>query len=229
MNREFENLDDERIDLEELEKIKKEPDNQLEDKKKIIEDQPVFKNRDIRRKRREKREHFNEPEPIYFENEFGKDVYPLELYAGFFRRFFAFLLDALIGGALGKIVIDTIFVIFRIDSSLVVYGLLKTLITLLYFTLSTYLNDGQTLGKMIFGLRVVSLDGNKLTLPQVLTREFFGRFIHTYGILIVLYILTAFTERKQNLSDLLADTSVIDLSKEKAYKIGKIDVEEYSY
>ena len=70
MNREFENLDDERIDLEELEKIKKEPDNQLEDKKKIIEDQPVFKNRDIRRKRREKREHFNEPEPIYFENEF---------------------------------------------------------------------------------------------------------------------------------------------------------------
>lgn len=228
MNKEFENLEkNEKEKIEEI--IREDFKDDSEESKELIEDQPVFKNRNIRRERKQKRDHFKGSESIYFEDEFGKDFYPLELYAGFFRRLFSFLLDALIGMALANIIVDGILVILGIEVSLVIHGLLRTLITLIYFTVSTYFNDGQTIGKMVFNLRVVSLDGKKLSISQVLVREFFGRFIHTYGVLFVLYILTAFTERKQNLSDLLADTSVIDLSKEKAYKIGKIDQEEYSF
>lgn len=116
---------------------------------------------------------------------------------------------------------DSILAITGINPSLKIYGILSTLIFLSYFTISTYLTDGQSLGKMMFSLKVVKLDGSKLDLTTVIMREFVGRFIHTYGILAILYILTAFTEKKQNLSDLFADTSVISLSKENAYNIGK--------
>lgn len=222
MNREFENLDLQREeDKLTSEEIKKEP---IVTKR--VEDSEIPENKEVtveKRVRRRDKKFYREEDPIYFENELGKDIYPLEIYAGFFRRFFSFILDLIIGSAVASIFVDGLFSFTGLNVSNTVYGLLKTLLLLLYFTISTYMTNGQSLGKMIFGLKVVSLDGNNLTLPQVITREFFGRFIHTYGILFLLYIMTGLTERKQNLSDMFADTSVIDLSKEKAYKIGQID------
>lgn len=222
MNREFENLDLQREeDKLTSEEIKKEP---IVTKR--VEDSEIPENKEViveKRVRRRDKKFYREEDPIYFENELGKDIYPLEIYAGFFRRFFSFILDLIIGSAVASIFVDGLFSFTGLNVSNTVYGLLKTLFILLYFTISTYMTNGQSLGKMIFGLKVVSLDGNNLTLPQVITREFFGRFIHTYGILFLLYIMTGLTERKQNLSDMFADTSVIDLSKEKAYKIGQID------
>lgn len=158
---------------------------------------------------------------VYSVEEIENEYYPRVFYAGFFIRFFSFLVDSLIAGLIVKILLDSILAITGINPSLKIYGILSTLIFLSYFTISTYLIDGQSLGKMMFSLKVVKLDGSKLDLTTVIMREFVGRFIHTYGILAILYILTAFTEKKQNLSDLFADTSVISLSKENAYNIGK--------
>lgn len=179
-------------------------------------------------KKEKVRDQVKENYPLYFENEFGKDFYPKELYAGFFRRFFAFVFDAMVGTAAAGIVVNLIFNLFGFESKGLYTGL-STFFYLLYFTLTTYFTGGQSLGKMVFNLKVVSLDGNPLTFPQVVTREFFGRFIHTYGILFFLYLLVAFTERKQSLSDIFADTTVLDLSKEKAYIVGQIDRQSYIY
>ncbi len=149
--------------------------------------------------------------------------YPNEFYAGFFIRFFSFLLDSIIAGAIVEIVLDPILSITGMSVSLKIYGLLSTLIVLLYFTISTYLTKGQTIGKMVFGLKVVKLNGEDLDFVTVFIREFVGRYIHTYGVLVLLYLITAFTDKKQNLSDLFADTSVIVLSKENAYNLGKAE------
>lgn len=179
-------------------------------------------------KREKIRDQVKENYPLYFENDLGKDFYPKELYAGFFRRFFAFVFDSMVGTACASIVVNLIFNLFGLESKALYTGL-STFFYLLYFTLTTYFTGGQSLGKMVFNLKVVSLDGNDLTLPQVVTREFFGRFIHTYSILFLLYLLVAFTERKQSLSDIFADTTVLDLSKEKAYMVGQIDRKSYIY
>ncbi|MDO5028852.1 MAG: RDD family protein [Bacillota bacterium] len=168
-------------------------------------------------------------ENLYYQDEFGKDHYPKELYAGFFRRLFAFVLDSIIASAFAGIFVNLILKFLNLDNYDLVEKILSTFFYLLYFTGSTYISGGQSLGKMIFNLKVVSLDGQKLSLAQVLTREFFGRFIHSFSFLFLLYILVGLTERKQSLSDILADTGVIDLSKEKAYIVGQIDQESYIY
>lgn len=158
-----------------------------------------------------------------YREDFEKEIYPKELFAGFFIRMFSFFVDSIIAGGIVKILLDSFLNLTEIYASPKIYGLLSTFIVLLYFTISTYVTNGQTIGKAIFSLRVVRLDGEKLDLVTVIIREFFGRFIHTYGILFLLYLLTAFTEKKQNLSDLFADTSVINLSKEEAYNLGKVE------
>lgn len=156
----------------------------------------------------------------YSEEEAKYEYYPRELFAGFWHRFFAFLVDASIAKAIVSIVLGILVGFTGFETSEKIYRLLSTLITLLYFTLSTYFTGGQTLGKMIFALKVVRLDGGKLDFVTVFIREFIGRYIHTYGILAILYILVGLTEKKQSLSDLFADTSVISLAKENAYIAG---------
>ncbi|MFG0317349.1 MAG: RDD family protein [Planctomycetota bacterium JB042] len=69
---------------------------------------------------------------------------------------------------------------------------------------------GRTLGKAVFGLRVVSLEGAAPGLPASLTRSvllFLDVFL-TRGLLGTM--LVVFTRRRQRLGDLLAQTMVID-------------------
>ncbi len=69
---------------------------------------------------------------------------------------------------------------------------------------------GRTLGKRVFGLRVVSLEGAAPGLPASLTRSvllFLDVFL-TKGLLGAMLVL--FTRRRQRLGDLLAQTMVVD-------------------
>lgn len=126
--------------------------------------------------------------------------YPDYFYSGFFIRLFAFTVDLITIGAINRILF------FYLDS-----GPLKTYITLIvylaYFILMTKLTNGQTLGKMVFGIRVISLKEEKLSWTTVIVREGFGRYLQR--VLFVLYFLTIFTRFKQHVVDLLTDTSVI--------------------
>ena len=132
------------------------------------------------------------------------------LYAGFWTRFWAYLLDLIVIGSINRMIINPVF--RALDVSLIEDGIFSpvsiatAIVFYLYFVLMTkYL--GQTLGKMVFGLKVVELDGKGLTWGTVIFREWIGRFIS--ATIMVLYVVVAFTKKKQGLHDLFADTTVI--------------------
>ncbi len=66
---------------------------------------------------------------------------------------------------------------------------------------------GQTLGKMVFGLRVISLKHDQLTWSDVLFRDWIGRIIN--NIFMPLYILVVILPENQGLHDYFADTTVV--------------------
>ena len=63
-----------------------------------------------------------------------------------------------------------------------------------------------TLGKMIFGMKVTDLNGNRISFGRATGRHF-AKWISGM-ILCIGYIMVGFTERKQGLHDLLAGTLV---------------------
>jgi uncharacterized RDD family membrane protein YckC len=132
------------------------------------------------------------------------------LYAGFWMRFWAYLLDLIVIGSINRMILHPVF--RALDVSLVEDGIISPMgvttavVFYLYFVLMTKFY-GQTLGKMVFGLRVVELDGNKLSWGTVIFREWIGRYIS--ATLMILYVVVAFTKKKQGLHDLFADTTVI--------------------
>lgn len=134
---------------------------------------------------------------------------PKFAYAGFWIRLVAYILDSLVVTAIASIINGLIFSNFLINLpfGLGVYELIRWIIMFFYFTLMTYYNKGQTLGKMMTGIRVVSTDSEKLGLWQVLTREVFARYIEEK--IKILYLIVAFTEPKESMADMLADTLVI--------------------
>ena len=126
--------------------------------------------------------------------------------AGFWIRTVAFLFDAAVAAAFASIFASPITAFFLTDGSLAAKAI-SGFFFYLYFVLSTYLTNGQTLGKMMTGIRVIHPDEPRLSLTTVVIREGFCRLIQTTFLL--LYIITAFSERKQNLGDFLSDTFVV--------------------
>ena len=137
---------------------------------------------------------YEEIKPITYHN------YPEFMYAGFWMRFFAYLLDVLIISGL-----QGAFLFFLKAGTLKTY--LSLAIFLAYFILMTKLNKGQTLGKMVFGLRVICFREENLSWSTVIVRELFGRYLQK--VFLILYILVAFTPKKQHVVDLLTETSVL--------------------
>ena len=126
--------------------------------------------------------------------------------AGFWIRTVAFLIDAAVAAAFASIFASPITAFFLTDGSLAAKAI-SGFLFYLYFVLSTYLTNGQTLGKMIAGIRVIHPDEERLSLTTVVIREGFCRLIQSTFLL--LYVITAFSERKQNLGDFLSDTFVV--------------------
>ncbi len=158
--------------------------------------------------------------PQHLEGEYNQ--FPNFFYSGFFIRMFAFLIDSILAAALSRVIVDTAFrflIPSATTSTTTYYQLAQIFIFLVYFTVLTYATNGQTIGKMIFGIRVVSFYEPRLKLSTVLIREFFGRFIYTYAWLAALYGIAAFTNRKQHLIDLLTDTTVVTENLIKAYEM----------
>jgi uncharacterized RDD family membrane protein YckC len=63
-----------------------------------------------------------------------------------------------------------------------------------------------TLGKMIFGMKVTDLNGNRISFERATGRHF-AKWLSAM-VLGIGYIMVGFTERKQGLHDLLAGTLV---------------------
>lgn len=131
-------------------------------------------------------------------------------YAGFWMRFWAYLLDLVVIGSVNRLLINPTFRALDLDLnafSIFAPVTIATAITFYaYFVLMTKY-FGQTLGKMVFGLKVVPLKGNRLSWGTILFREWIGRFISTT--VWISYAIVAFLPKKQGLHDLFSDTSVV--------------------
>jgi uncharacterized RDD family membrane protein YckC len=101
-------------------------------------------------------------------------------FAGFWMRFWAYLLDLIVIGSIERLIINPLFRILEIPlvefNMFAPISIASAVIFYLYFVLMTkYFH--QTLGKMVFGLRVVDLKSDKLSWGTILFREWIGRFI----------------------------------------------------
>jgi uncharacterized RDD family membrane protein YckC len=131
-------------------------------------------------------------------------------FAGFWMRFWAYLLDLIVIGSIDRLLIKPIFRLLDVplmETNLFAPISIATAITFYaYFVLMTKF-FGQTLGKMVFGLKVIGLGEERLSWKTILFREWIGRFISST--IVIGYIITAFLPKKQGLHDLFSDTSVI--------------------
>jgi uncharacterized RDD family membrane protein YckC len=136
-------------------------------------------------------------------------------YAGFWMRFWAYLIDILVIGSLYRILIYPAFRWLDLPltggSMFSLKAVLTAIIFYSYFLLMTRFFS-QTLGKMIFAIQVVPKElEEKLSWTTLLFREVVGRFISK--VLFIGYIITAFTSEKKALHDIFADTRVIHTRK----------------
>lgn len=139
------------------------------------------------------------------------------VYAGFFVRLSAYLIDwiivgaallliripvwiASIGGITGFILKDFIFQYSVYD---IVLYLLKTA----YFVLMTYFT-GSTLGKKLLQICVVSAEERKPTFFEIVFRESVGKFLSAL-VLYVGYFMIGGDKQKRGLHDILSDTYVV--------------------
>ena len=153
----------------------------------------------------------------------GGDV----VYAGFWKRVAAYLIDAFVVGVAAQIVQMLLMAVFfglnmgsfasspeTMFSSasgiafLVSVYLFPLAIQAAYYAAFHASSKQATLGKMAVGIKVVRGDGRRITLARGIGR-FFG-FLLSGLILAIGYLMAAFTERKQGLHDMLCDTLVVD-------------------
>jgi uncharacterized RDD family membrane protein YckC len=131
-------------------------------------------------------------------------------YAGFWMRFWAYLLDIIVVSSINGIVVKPIFNAFdlaQVDELFSPFWFVTALTFYGYFILMTKF-FGQTLGKMVFGLKVVSLNGTPLSWSVVLFREGIGRYI-AKTVLFIGYLIVAFLPKKQGAHDYFAETAVV--------------------
>lgn len=139
-------------------------------------------------------------------------------YGGFWLRVLAYVIDAIVLNvaffAIGKIVgIDMMPIDpTKLDAAedlpnMGRFELIALVVTWLYFALMESSPRGATVGKMALGLRVVDDQGNRISFARA-TGRFLAKFVSGI-ILLIGYLMVAFTERKRGLHDMMAGTLVI--------------------
>lgn len=159
---------------------------------------------------------------------------PLQ-YAGFWKRFVAYLIDSLIIG----IVIGIVFMVFgglfglgmmssdiqlneqtmemeepaamligAMFGAIMLFALVSTVAQWLYFALMEASSNQGTLGKMAMGIKVTDVNGYPIGFGRA-TGRYFGKLL-SGAILMIGYIMAGFTERKQALHDMMAGTLVVN-------------------
>ncbi len=139
------------------------------------------------------------------------------VYAGFFVRLTAFILDKIIVG-LVLIVLRLAFMVFlsgsvsdilarKVFFSVSLSDAIIYLLTAAYFVLLTYYTGG-TVGKKMMKIRVVSAEDRQPTFFEIAFREIIGRYLSAF-ILYIGYLIIGAGSQKEALHDHLADTRVV--------------------
>ena len=103
------------------------------------------------------------------------------------------------------------------------FGFLFYFEYLMYFLLMNTYAGGQTFGKKLIGIKVVSIDGKKLHLGDHLIRMVLriGEVDACFGIVAIL--LSAITERNQRVGDFAANTVVVNARPRSKFTIDDIN------
>ncbi len=129
--------------------------------------------------------------------------------------------------------LDVIFLLATFFMVLFILPNAQTIIIFVLVLLITYswwfevITNGQTLGKMILGLRVIKTDGQS---PE------FNDYFLRWSMMMVDYLFTLFslgllllytTNKRQRLGDLLADTMVVSVKNKALLKIKNLEIENH--
>jgi uncharacterized RDD family membrane protein YckC len=149
-------------------------------------------------------------------------------YAGFWLRVVAHIIDKLVLAIPGVILslwsVSRIFSVHWEDlenvesvedlapllglvSTIVVTAVVQMLFNWLYFAMMESSTKQATLGKLAVGIRVTTLDGNRITFMRA-TGRYAGKILSGL-ILGVGFMMAGLSTRKQALHDMLADTLVV--------------------
>lgn len=139
------------------------------------------------------------------------------LYAGFFVRLSAYIIDCIIVGIALLIIRIPKLIVYMMNPDIFflkpflfefsIFDVIIYLIGLTYFILMTYYCGG-TLGKKLLNLKVCKAKDEKLTLFTVIYRESIGRYLSGL-ILFIGYIMIGVDSKKRGLHDMLSDTLVV--------------------
>ncbi len=135
--------------------------------------------------------------------------------AGFWKRFVAVMIDAIILGLLTFLLMMGVGMVIggmMHDPELMFkfsqFGMLMDVILFwLYFALQESSPLQATLGKRLLGIYVTDGDGKRLTFVRA-TIRYFSKYLSI--IFMIGFIMAAFTKNKQALHDLIADTLVVN-------------------
>jgi uncharacterized RDD family membrane protein YckC len=122
-------------------------------------------------------------------------------YAGFWKRVAALLIDTIVVSAASGIL------------TAVTFGTAWFAIFLLPWVYEAMMLSSEkqaTVGKMVLGLVVTDLNGSRISFGRATGRHF-AKWLSAL-ILGIGFLMVAFTEKKQALHDMIADTLVVDRS-----------------
>lgn len=138
------------------------------------------------------------------------------MYAGFWVRFVAYVIDSLIVGVLLLVVRIPLGLVLgvlpnavsgtEILFSYTLSDVILYVVRAAYFIVLTY-HTGRTLGKRIMRLQVVS-QGAMPSLKNIVYRETVGRFLCGF-FFCAGYVVAGFDREKRGIHDMLSDTRVI--------------------
>jgi len=129
-------------------------------------------------------------------------------YAGFWLRFVAAVLDGIVLWAVSELSLNLIRKSQGIDpSSFSWVDGVEVLVGWAYFIILTKV-FGQTLGKMIVGIRVIRRKGGENSWGNIILRETIGKFLSAV-LLLIGYLMAAFDGKKRALHDRIAGTYVV--------------------
>lgn len=153
-----------------------------------------------------------------------------ETYAGFWIRFLAFLIDGVVINTIMWVLIlpmlgtlglsiasldDMNNIDFYDEEAIGIFVLsvvpalvtVNLLITWMYYALLQSGSRQATVGKMALGIIVIDVNGNRITFARASLR-YFSKIISSF-IMMIGYIMAAFTAKKQALHDIIANTYVV--------------------
>lgn len=131
----------------------------------------------------------------------------MEQRAGFWIRFFAGAIDSIVISVALFVLILAFGGVVGPETNAVMTLMISLILSFFYYVRFQTKNNGQTFGKKIAGIRVVTLHSEPVTVGKMFLREIIGKTISAFILLIGFFMAAG--KSKRALHDYLAKTIVI--------------------